>query len=115
MTRARTGQILILVCALISACSDRGAGDPVPDNGLLIHDIADRYYAWTLQRAPEQAYFSAVELERHDGLFDNRPEALRSSWEMEDQLLAELQAVDHGVLAGTPAWITRAFLEQQLR
>ena len=41
-----------------------------------MNDIADRYYIWTLDRLPEQAYFAAIDLERHDGIFDNSPGAL---------------------------------------
>lgn len=49
-----------------------------------VNDIADRYYAWTIERQPEQAYFSAIELERHDGLYDNTPNALGEDFDIQE-------------------------------
>lgn len=80
-----------------------------------MNDIADRYYAWTLERLPEQAYFAAIELDRHDGLFDNSLDALSQSQQTEDAFLAELEAIDPEQLVGKPEWIANALLAQQLR
>ena len=77
--------------------------------------IADRYYEWTLARNPEQAYFAGVEIDRHDGLYDNSPAAQTAAEAMQDELLAAISAVPENELVGTPAWITKAFLEQRLR
>jgi uncharacterized protein (DUF885 family) len=80
-----------------------------------MNDVADRYYAWTLERLPEQAYFAAVDLESHDGLFDNSPAARASAQLEEDAFLAEVEDIDSAQLVGTPEWIANALLEQQLR
>jgi len=101
-----------LVILGATACTEQAtAVDPAAS----VNDIADRYYAWTLRRAPEQAYFSAIDIEHHDGLFDNSPAALSTAEEFEDALLAELQAIDVAALAGSPEWVTAALLSQKLR
>ena len=65
----------------------------VPSPAAAMNDIADRYYAWTLERFPEQAYFAAVELDRHDGLLDNSPGALAAAQAVEDELLAAVAGI----------------------
>ena len=47
----------------------------VVDAADAVNQIADRYYATTLERVPETAYFSGVELAHHDGMEDNSPSA----------------------------------------
>jgi uncharacterized protein (DUF885 family) len=81
----------------------------------VMNDIADRYYAWSLDRLPEQAYFYAIDIDSHDGLVDNSPEALAATQQAEDAFLAELEAVDTAALIGKPEWIAKAMLEQRLR
>ena len=78
---------LIVAASCLAACQaetppakvvpDSAAEAPTPADAM--NDIADRYYAWTLERFPEQAYFAAVELDRHDGLLDNSPAALAAA------------------------------------
>lgn len=102
----------------IAAC---GGGSP-PESSLAeplspaetMNDIADRYYAWTLERFPEQAYFAAIEIDRHDGLLDNSPGALAKAQAVEDALLAEIRRIDSADLVGKPEWITKAMLDQEL-
>ncbi len=79
-----------------------------------IEALADQYYDWALERTPERAYFSGVEIDRHDGLFDNSPEARAAAEAVEDELLAAVTAVAEDELVGSAAWITKAFLEQEL-
>ena len=79
-----------------------------------VNTLADRYYAFALGRSPEMAYFSGVELDSHDGLFDNSPEARGADEAEEDALLAALEKVDADSLSGRSAWITHAYLKQQL-
>jgi len=86
-----------------------------PSPAQAMNDIADRYYDWTLERLPEQAYFAAIDLERHDGMFDNTPGAQAAAQLAEDAFLDEVQAVDAAQLVGKPEWIAHALLEQQLR
>ena len=87
---------LILAAQVFAACQSEtppaeiAADEPSPAAAL--NDIADRYYEWALDRAPERAYFAAIDLDRHDGLFDNSPEALAAAQEIEDAFLAELDA-----------------------
>ncbi len=110
----KTTFIAFLGIALLSAIACTEQAEPV-DAAETVNDIADRYYAWTLQRAPEQAYFAAIDIARHDGLFDNSPGALREAEEFEDALLAELATVDIAALVGSPEWVTAALLTQKLR
>lgn len=115
--------VLIFLAAFIAACqaeqppadtaADVAADTPSPADAM--NDIADRYYAWTLERFPEQAYFAAVELERHDGMLDNSPEALAAAHAIEDELLAAVEAINADDLVGKPEWIAKALLEQELR
>ena len=104
--------LVTAACAIAAGC-----GDTAPQQSSVdaINSLADRYYAWALDRTPELAYFTAVDIDRHDGLFDNSPEAKVRADGIEDELLAEMMAVPDEDLIGTPAWITRAILEQQLR
>ena len=113
----------ILLAVFFAACqaeqpptdapADVTADTPSPADAM--NDIADRYYAWTLERFPEQAYFAAVELERHDGMLDNSPEALAAAHAIEDELLAAVGAINADDLVGKPEWIAKALLEQELR
>lgn len=103
--------LLALAFFSITACTEQLT--PV-DPAVSVNDIADRYYAWALQRRPEQAYFSAIDLEHHDGLFDNSPTALSDTRQFEDALRVELEAVDISTLQGSAEWVTAVLLKQQL-
>ena len=108
---------VVAACALAGCEGDAPPQDvtatgPTPAEAM--NAIADRYYAWTLERFPEQSYFAAVEIDRHDGLLDNSPEALARAQQVEDELLAAVRAVDAAELVGKPEWITKALLEQEL-
>ena len=103
--------LLMLAAMGISACTKQAT--PV-DPAATINDIADRYYAWALQRAPENAYFAAIEVDHHDGLFDNSPAARAEHEKFEDAMLAEIQAIDISTLTGTTEWVTAALLTQRL-
>jgi uncharacterized protein (DUF885 family) len=103
----------IVACASVwcSGCGKSPTGDP---QSVGIRELADQYYAWALLRTPEEAYFSGVDLGRHDGMFDNRPDALLEAQKFEDALFEKLRAIDTNALAGTGDWITLAYLQQQL-
>ena len=65
---------LLLLLSLLVACT---APRPQPASATAaVDDIADRFYAWTLETVPEQAYFAGIHVERHDGLQDISPSAL---------------------------------------
>lgn len=103
---------LLLLVATLVACS---APRPQPVAATaMVDDIADRYYAWALALAPEQAYFAGVAIERHDGLRDISPAALARQHADEDAFHAELAAVDVKSLAGTPQWVTYVLMRQEL-
>ena len=87
----------------------------VEDDTTAVNLIADRYYASTLEYTPEIAYFSGVELSRHDGMEDNSPEARQVVATEIDAMLTDLEKVDATTLNGKTEWITHAYLLQSLR
>jgi uncharacterized protein (DUF885 family) len=76
--------------------------------------VADRYYEFRLRTRPEAAYFSGVELDRHDGLHDNSPAAIAAEQATEDELLGALEGVDAAALRGSVHWVTLGVLRQTL-
>jgi uncharacterized protein (DUF885 family) len=112
---------LVLLCA--AACTEQATpvdttskADPesLVEQAATVNTLADRYYDFVLERAPEAAYFAAIDIDRHDGLYDNSPVARESAEAFEDELLADLEAIDIEALAGTAEWVTAALLSQQL-
>jgi uncharacterized protein (DUF885 family) len=103
--------LLAAVVCLVTACQPSAPSESAAER---IAALADRFYEWALERTPERAYFAGVDIDRHDGLFDNSPEAQATAESVEDELLAAVAAVPDDELLGTSAWITKAFLEQQL-
>ncbi|HEY5776331.1 MAG TPA: DUF885 domain-containing protein [Xanthomonadales bacterium] len=89
--------------------------DPAVEAAASVTQIADRYYETALALSPEIAYFSGVEIPRHDGMQDNSPAALQALEALEDEMLAELESIDAGKLEGRTEWITYAYLAQELR
>ncbi|MCP4045189.1 MAG: DUF885 domain-containing protein, partial [Gammaproteobacteria bacterium] len=89
--------------------------DPSAEAAAAVTLLADDYYSVTLQRTPEIAYFSGVELLRHDGMQDNSPSAQLASEDYEDKMLAALERIDVDTLNGRTEWITHAYLLQTLR
>ncbi len=69
---ARLRQLFaITIYALVLYGCERAtppAEDPSSDAAAEVNAIADRYYAFILEQTPEVAYFSGVELDRHDGM-----------------------------------------------
>ena len=91
-----------------------GEAKPTADPAVTVNIIADRYYATTLQRTPEVAYYTGVELPRHDGMEDNSPPARRTLEQEMDAMLASLKQIDVSSLTGKTEWITHAYLLQSL-
>ena len=58
---------------LLVGCSPKEATMPgeTQDHAATVNAVADAYYAHVMATAPEAAYFSGIELERHDGLHNN--------------------------------------------
>ena len=70
------------LCAFgLAACTqekttvDTTTDDPAMDPASIVNSVADQYFDFTLSRYPETAYFSGIELDRHDGITDNSPAA----------------------------------------
>ncbi len=92
-----------------------GVDNPSNDDASLVNAVADRYYAETLQRTPEIAYFAGVDIDRHDGLQNNHPDARRIAEESRDEMLRQLEMANPDNLIGSGEWITYAYLVQQLQ
>jgi len=105
---------LVLIAAACSSEHPEPAAVDTPDPAAIVTAIADDYYAHVLSTSPEIAYFAGIELQRHDGLSDNSPEALETSNAVIDDLLARLREVDADALIGDPSWITHALLMEEL-
>jgi uncharacterized protein (DUF885 family) len=88
---------------------------PSSDPAAQVNAIADRYYDFTLSHTPEVAYFYGVELERHDGMEDNSPEARQAAEAVMDDVLRQLESINGDALIGRAEWITHAYLLQALR
>ncbi len=116
----RTGFTCCCVAALcaagLAACTDDPTTTDAPsmDPGSIVDSVADQYYDFTLSRYPETAYFSGIDLDRHDGITDNSPAARLADEAVVDEMLERLRSVDAAVLVGTPEWITHAYLLQTL-
>ncbi len=105
---------LVLVAAGCGSEPPDSAAEAAPDPAEIVTAVADDYYAHALSTSPEIAYFAGIELERHDGLSDNSPEALAANDAVIDDLLARLSEVDADELVGKTAWITHALLLEEL-
>ncbi len=109
--------LFALLPVVMSGCD----APPQPTNELstdaaaTVTSVADEYFARTLEDTPEIAYFSGVELDRHDGVADNSLAALRIRQENVDRLLQALEEVDPAELVGTVEWITHAYLLEDLQ
>jgi len=80
-----------------------------------VERLADGYYEFRLRTRPEIAYFSGVDIERHDGLWDNSPAALAAEQAEENRLWQALEALGPSAGSARADWITLGFLRQALR
>jgi uncharacterized protein (DUF885 family) len=114
--RPRCATSIAILVFLLVGCSPKEPATPVeaPDPSATVNAVADAYYAHIMKTAPEAAYFSGIELERHDGLHNNSLTAGAAGDAAIDAMLAELRAVDSDSLLGDPAWITHAYLLEEL-
>lgn len=102
---------------VLGACSrEAPAPAPEPANSpdTVVNEVADAYYEHVMSTTPETAYFSGIDLDRHDGLADNSLQAVAASDAAIDAMLARLRTVDADSLVGDPAWITHAYLLEEL-
>ena len=109
--------IFLFACEQVTAPAEISVAEQPPgeDPVAAVNTIADRYYETTLERTPEVAYFSGVEIPRHDGMEDNSPAARQTLEQEMDAMLAALERVDAAALNGKTEWITHAYLLQTLR
>ena len=127
-TTARLLQVFLFTASivLLSACKQESAPvaetaveptmpDPAVKAANSVTALADHYYAVTLKETPEVAYFSGIELPRHDGMEDNSSSARQALQSLEDKMLEELESIDVSTLRGRSEWITHAYLLQELR
>lgn len=127
-TTTRFLQLFLLITSivLLSACKqesatvaepvvDSLAPDPAIEAAKSIDELADRYYAVTLSKTPEVAYFAGIQLPRHDGMEDNSPTARQALQTQVDEMLNQLESIDVSTLRGRSEWITHAYLLQELR
>jgi len=127
-TTARLLQVFLFTASivLLSACKQESAPvaetavepttpDPAVEAANSVTALADHYYAVTLKETPEVAYFSGIELPRHDGMEDNSSSARQALQSLEDEMLEELESIDVSTLKGRSEWITHAYLLQELR
>jgi len=112
----RCATSIAILAFLLVGCSPTEAATPTkaPDPPAPVNAVADAYYAHVMKTAPEAAYFSGIELERHDGLHNNSRTAGAAGDAAIDAMLAELRTVDSDSLLGDPAWITHAYLLEEL-
>jgi len=128
LTRHGRHMALIASCAFVLHACEQAAPPPVEsatvkqevvepagDPAAAVNAIADRYYSSTLKHTPEIAYFSGVELPRHDGMEDNSPAARIAAEAATDEMLRNLEQIDTSALSGKTEWITHAYLLQTLR
>jgi uncharacterized protein (DUF885 family) len=112
--------IALAAIAALGGCSSDTPPETSPpamtsaDAIATVNKVADDYYAHVMSTTPETAYFAGVDLERHDGLHDNSLAAGATSDAAIDAMLAELRTVDSDALLGDPAWITHAYLLEEL-
>jgi len=102
----------ILGCQACFAANDSAAA---AEAAKATRQLADRYYAFRLNTQPEIAYFSGIELERHDGLTDNSATGQAAIQREEDELWQLLQNIDAAALQGSVDWITHGILQQSLQ
>jgi len=128
LTRNSWHIALVASCSLALHACDKATPPPVEsatvkpgvvelaiDPAATVNSVADQYYASTLKRTPEIAYFSGIDLPRHDGMEDNSPAARQAAEAEVDEMLAALEQVDPDTLNGKTEWITHAYLLQTLK
>ena len=100
---------------VVESAVEPATPDPATAAATAVNRVADRYYALRLEKTPEVAYFSGVELSRHDGMAGNSPAASHALKAYENEMLNALESIDIATLEGRTEWITYAYLLQELR
>lgn len=88
------------------------ATPPIAKTAARVVALADNYVAAYAETFPENAEFSGMTLERHDGLTDNSLAALKRWETREDGWSKELATIDSAALFGKPEWVVLGFLRE---
>jgi uncharacterized protein (DUF885 family) len=104
-----------LYALTLNGCGQAPDDTSTADPAAVVNVIADRYYATTLELTPEVAYFSGIDLERHDGLENISLEAIEARHTVLSDMLSQLEGVIADSLVGQIEWITHAYLQQELK
>jgi uncharacterized protein (DUF885 family) len=117
ITQPRKLFAIIIWALILHGCAESTPpeNNTVRDPATVVNEIADRYYSTTLDLTPEVAYFSGVDLNRHDGLQDISMDALQARHAVLSDMLLQLETVDAHSLVGQIEWITHAYLLQELK
>jgi uncharacterized protein (DUF885 family) len=109
-----TALLSFCLSPIVAGAAAQPTGSLPPDEALAerVTALADTYVAEIMRRFPEQAAFSGLTLERHDGLTDNSQGALRSWQAQEDRWAAEIARIDAAALRGRPEWLVLGFLRE---
>jgi uncharacterized protein (DUF885 family) len=108
-----TRRLAPLLAALLAGCA-AGAGAGAGPAAERVDRVADRYVREYFRAFPEGATSQGVPGAEHGALPDNSLEGVRRWAAREDELLAELRAIDPAALDGTDAALTYAFLRDRL-
>ncbi|WP_444927559.1 DUF885 domain-containing protein [Microbulbifer sp. TRSA002] len=95
----RAGLGVLVVSSVLMGCSVTDnqtdvAGREAIDNSALLHDLADQYAEAYLENFQPYAYFSDMELDRHNLFLSNSPSNAASLAASEDRILNKLAEID---------------------
>lgn len=79
-----------------------------------MRSLAHLYYKNRLNLEPEAAYFSGIEIDRHDGMLDNSIRAITAFQSYEGWMLQEVRKINPELLVDSVEWITYAYLLEEL-
>jgi len=108
---------LVIILALVSCASlpAQEARENSPEReASRISSLARLYYKNRLNYEPELAYFSGIELDRHDGIHDNSPRAWTGFQANDGWMLLELRQLDPELVRGRVEWIPYAYMLEDL-
>jgi uncharacterized protein (DUF885 family) len=118
LCRLTTTSLVAVLSALACfsvAPAAQSASTGADDVAKQITRLADAYVSEFVKRFPEQAEWSGLTLERHDGLTDNSLAALASWYALEDGWWQQIERIDPTTLAGRPQWMTLGFLREAIQ
>lgn len=106
--------VLVLLAIGLQGCDSKTPRGGI-NAAVTVTELADRFYAMTLELTPELAYSAGIALDRNDGIEDISPQAQQASNAAIDGMLQRLESVDPDLLTGRAEWITHAYLLQHRR